>query len=63
MGSITDSSVFWQDPNWYVKLYVPFNGIECDDQLASVSQIVHTFVELTCGVDVYAEVSIVYCVL
>ena len=41
-----------------VEFYVPFDGVEGPSYL--VSQIVHSFVEVTCGADVYAEVDIVY---
>ena len=50
MGSMTDSSIFLPDHNWYVSFFVPFDGIECPSCL--VSQIVHSFVEVTCGADV-----------
>ena len=45
MGSITDSSIFLPDPNWYVKLYVHFDGIKCPYCLI----LVHSLVEVTSG--------------
>ena len=52
---------FYPDPNWYVEFDVPFDGIEGPSCL--VSQIVHSFVEGTCGTDVSAEVGIFFYVL
>ena len=41
---------FLPDPNWYVEFDVPFDGIEGSSCL--VSQIIHSFVEVTCRADV-----------
>ena len=46
----TDSSIFLTDPNWDVKLYVPFDGVVGPSCL--VSQIVHSFSEVTFGADI-----------
>jgi hypothetical protein len=57
MGSVTDASIF-SHPNWDVKCYVPFDGVEGPSCL--VSQIVHSFVEVACGADIYADVGIMW---
>jgi hypothetical protein len=38
------------DPNWYVEFYAPFDCIE--GPYCLVFQMVHSFVEITCGTDV-----------
>jgi hypothetical protein len=41
---------FSTDPNGYVKFYIPFDAIE--DPSCLVSQIIYSFVKVTCGADV-----------
>ena len=58
MGSITDSSIFSQILIVIVKFDVRFDGVEGPSCL--VSQLVHSFVEVTRGTDM---VCIVFCLL
>ena len=47
--------------NWDVSFDIYFYGIKCPPSL--VSQVINSFVEISCGVHVYAEVGIVFCLL